>query len=331
MTQADARIGACINMGNQLEAPNEGDWGRAIRQSDFTDIAAKGFKTIRLPVRWSNHASRTAPYTIDAAFMTRVKTVVDQAQAANLRVILNVHHYDESGANVFQNPTGERARLAGIWKQIAEEFKDKSNNMLWFELLNEPHMNLNHTNLLATLQPSLDEIRKTNATRPVVIGGEFYSGVGSLNGGSGPNFTGLPLPIPNDPYIIATFHYYDPYNFTHQGAPWLQPNAPSAPRDLTQNEKDQITRDAQKVRDFMTRTGRPVFLGEYGVLEASGPDFNNLTTIPEAKRAEYYRLARTAFEGVDVDGCAWSYTNTFSVRRNSDDVWFDEILRAVGL
>ncbi|NJM50671.1 MAG: glycoside hydrolase family 5 protein [Sphingomonadales bacterium] len=321
MTQADAKIGACINMGNQLEAPNEGDWGRGIRASDFTDIAAKGFKTIRLPVRWSNHASRTAPYTIDAAFMARVKTVVDQAHAANLRVILNVHHYDESSGSIFQNPAGERDRFTGLWKQISEEFKGKDNNMLWFELLNEPHQNLTHANLLATLEPSLAEIRKSNPTRPVVIGGENYSNV----------YTLASLPIPNDPYIIATFHYYDPFNFTHQGAPWLQPGAPAAPRDLTQAEKNQITADAQRASDFITSKGRPVFLGEFGVLEASGPDFNNLTAIPIEKRAEYYRLVRTAFEAKNIDGCSWSYTNTFSIRRNNDDVWYNEILTALGL
>src|SRR5690242_142379 len=47
LTQADARIGECVNMGNMLEAPNEGDWGRAIVDSDFADIKAKGFATVR--------------------------------------------------------------------------------------------------------------------------------------------------------------------------------------------------------------------------------------------------------------------------------------------
>ncbi|RYY33102.1 MAG: glycoside hydrolase family 5 protein, partial [Sphingomonadales bacterium] len=50
-------------MGNHLEAPNEGDWGRAIVDGDFAIIKAAGFDTIRLPVRWSAHALAGAPYT----------------------------------------------------------------------------------------------------------------------------------------------------------------------------------------------------------------------------------------------------------------------------
>jgi endoglucanase len=82
LTQADARIGECMKMGNMLEAPNEGDWGRAIVDVDFTDIKAQGFAIVRLPVRFSNHALTTPPYTIEGALMDRVERVVDTARAA---------------------------------------------------------------------------------------------------------------------------------------------------------------------------------------------------------------------------------------------------------
>ena len=69
-------VGKCVNMGNMLEAPNEGDWGRAIQDSDMTIIRAAGFDTIRLPVRWSAHALAAAPYTLDAVFLARKSLVV---------------------------------------------------------------------------------------------------------------------------------------------------------------------------------------------------------------------------------------------------------------
>jgi len=48
-------VGACINMGNSLEPPQELGWGgKKIDAADFARIKDAGFKTIRLPVRWYN-------------------------------------------------------------------------------------------------------------------------------------------------------------------------------------------------------------------------------------------------------------------------------------
>ena len=48
-------VGACINMGNQLEAMNEtAHGGAAIEAADFKRIRAAGFTTVRIPVRWSD-------------------------------------------------------------------------------------------------------------------------------------------------------------------------------------------------------------------------------------------------------------------------------------
>jgi hypothetical protein len=45
-------------MGNHLEAPNEGDWGRAIVDGDFAEIAARGFET---PISTRASSSRAGP------------------------------------------------------------------------------------------------------------------------------------------------------------------------------------------------------------------------------------------------------------------------------
>jgi endoglucanase len=67
-----AAIGRGVNFGNMLDAPTEGAWGLTVT-SDFIDKAsAAGFTSVRVPVRWSNHASANAPFTIDGAFMNRV-------------------------------------------------------------------------------------------------------------------------------------------------------------------------------------------------------------------------------------------------------------------
>ncbi|HEY6813939.1 MAG TPA: glycoside hydrolase family 5 protein [Croceibacterium sp.] len=310
LTQANTRIGACLNMGNHLEAPNEGDWGRAIAADDFTEIAARGFQTVRLPVRFSNHAATTPPYAIEPAFMARVEQVVDSARAAGLRVILDLHHYDDPQGSVFADPAGQTARLAGLWKQIAERFRSKD-AQVWFELLNEPHDRLTHANLRTVLEPALSEVRATNPTRPVVIGGEAWSGIGSL----------ATLPLPDDAYLVATFHYYDPFAFTHQGAPWVTPLQPAGRTFPSGTDSADLAANVRKAQDFIARTGRPLFLGEYGAYEG----------IPLAQRVTYYGAVHDAFAAAGVDGCAWAYTNTMPLRDPGTGAWIAQLLDAVGL
>ena len=56
-----------------------------------TGINKGGYKTIRIPVTWSNHLTDTN-YTIDPDWMARVKEIVDWAYDAGYYVILNEHH-----------------------------------------------------------------------------------------------------------------------------------------------------------------------------------------------------------------------------------------------
>lgn len=53
---ANARIGRAINLGNGLEAPNEGAWGLYLKEQYFVDIAEAGFDSVRIPIRWSAYA-----------------------------------------------------------------------------------------------------------------------------------------------------------------------------------------------------------------------------------------------------------------------------------
>jgi len=123
-----------INLGNMLEAPNEGDWGLRVQEEYCDLIQAAGFDFIRLPVRWNTHAEKSEPYTIDPAFFSRVDQVVDWALERDLTIIIDFHHYEE----MMSDPRGNKERYLAIWQQVAEHYKDYSSNVL-FELLNEPN------------------------------------------------------------------------------------------------------------------------------------------------------------------------------------------------
>src|SRR6266404_2654247 len=118
---ANRRLGRGINIGNALEAPQEGAWGVTLKAEYFQAIKKAGFDTVRLPIKWSAHAGADAPYMIDPKFAERVDWAVDQALTNQLNIILNVHHYSEMDAD----PDRHLPRLVGLWEQIAARYKDR--------------------------------------------------------------------------------------------------------------------------------------------------------------------------------------------------------------
>ena len=196
-----------INLGNRLEAPMEGDWGGVIRAEDFAFIAKRGFDHVRIPVRFSGHALPAAPFTIDAAFFSRVDTVLDQATAAGLAVVLDLHAYDELAANV----AAETPRFLGLWAQIASRYEGRPDTLA-FELLNEPYNQLDAAwNELAA--SALQIIRPTNPKRLVIVDAVFWADPTKL----------ALLRLPNDANIMASIHFYEPKLFTFQGMEWMGP------------------------------------------------------------------------------------------------------------
>jgi len=198
-------LGRGMNFGNALEAPKEGDWGLKLEAEYFKHIRDAGFQSIRVPVKWSAHAAKDAPYAIDAEFFKRIDWVLDQAEANKLNVVLNCHHYDEMN----KEPDNHLPRLISLWEQIAKRYKDRPASVV-FELLNEPQDKLVDDKWNSVIPPVMKTVRATNPTRPVIVGPPFWNGIWALP----------KLKLPDDPFLILTVHYYDPYKFTHQGAPW---------------------------------------------------------------------------------------------------------------
>lgn len=303
-------VGTCINMGNMLEAPEEGSWGgKRIDAEDFARIKAAGFDTVRIPVRWHNMSSQTPPYAVVPAWMDRVQEVVDLALAADLNVILNSHHFDP----IHEDPLAVSAWHGAVWKQIADRFAGYPDETLWFELENEPHKNFDHSNLLETLEPAYKAVRAKHPTRAIIYGGENWSGIDSL----------ATLPMPDDPNVHPTFHYYDPFAFTHQGATWVGPDAPPVGRTFpSEADRAQLAKDVEKIRTYIGRTGKTPFMGESGAID--GP-------IATADRATYHRTVREAFAATGIGICVWAYANTFPFWNSEDDQWLPGMRAALGL
>ncbi|GAA5184714.1 glycoside hydrolase family 5 protein [Niveibacterium umoris] len=295
---AAASIGRGVNFGNMLEAPTEGAWGISVTD-DFIDKAwAAGFRSVRLPVRWSNHASAEAPYTIDAAFMARVESVVDKLLAKGFVVVLNMHHYRQLDGDALDS--GELAvasaaldvRFVMLWEQIAARFQTRSEQLL-LELYNEPHGRLNGEPWNVLAARALGVVRKSNPQRVVVIGPTHWNNASDL----------AQLKMPNDANLIATVHNYEPFDFTHQGAEWISPPKPTGVTCCSSGQLSAMTLPLDTASAWSARTRYPVFVGEFGAYSKAD----------EASRIRFNRAMRTAMEARGMSWTYWEFASGFGV------------------
>jgi hypothetical protein len=187
--------------------------GLTVQPDFFLRVAEAGFDHIRLPVSWTYHADLEAPYLVDETFFERVDEILEMAEAIGVQVILNDHHHDSLDAD----PPAESARFLAIWNQIATRYADRG-DWLHFEILNEPHGVFSELpELWNELQAdALAVIRQTNPTRKILIEPVGYSSISRLD----------EMVVPDDPNLITSVHFYEPFPFTHQGATWASPTPP---------------------------------------------------------------------------------------------------------
>jgi len=239
-------LGRGINLGNALEAPVEGAWGIRLEEEFFAIIAEAGFDSVRIPIRWSAHALKEPPYTIDDEFFARVDWAIDQATENGLAAIINMHHYDE----IFQEPAKHRERFLAMWQQISEHYQDAPGTVA-FEFLNEPHAALTDSIWNELAAETLALVRQTNPTRTVIMGPTNWNGIDALT----------KFVIPDDPYLIVTVHYYSPFQFTHQGADWVSGSYPWLGREWPGSPiaPQMIEMDFEKATTWASERGVPLF------------------------------------------------------------------------
>jgi endoglucanase len=286
---ATKKLGRGINLGNALDAPTEGTWGVTLKPEYFEAIKEAGFDTVRLPVKWSAHAKTEAPYSIDPDFAGRVDWAIERALANGLSIIVNVHHYGEMDTS----PDKHLPRLIGVWEQIAARYKDRPAGV-YFELLNEPHQELVGAKWNAAIPQVLRAVRKTNPTRPVIVGPGEWNAIRALGM--------LELPE-SDRNLIVTVHFYEPFEFTHQGASWVKGADKWKGRKWTGTDAEQaaIRKQFDKAAEWAKKHDRPIFLGEFGAFQAADMD----------SRARWTRFVVREAEKLGFSWCYWEFCSGF--------------------
>ncbi|TWT85627.1 Endoglucanase A precursor [Posidoniimonas polymericola] len=294
------------NLGNTLEPPSgEGSWAPAATQQMINAAADAGFNTIRLPVAWDSHANQST-HQINAAWMTRVKEVVDWCIDADLTVVLNTHWdggWLENNIGAAVNPTID-AKMASYWTQIATTFADYDERLL-FAAANEPNVDnaAQMTTLTHYYQTFVDAVRGqggANADRWLVVQGP-RTDISKTDQ--------LMNTLPTDPTegrLAIEVHYYDPWQFAglDQDENWgdmfyfwgEEHRSTTLPgRNATHSQEAHLAAQFQKMNAKFVSQGVPVILGEFSAMNRTGnPDL-------VGEELELHLAAREAYHKLIVD------------------------------
>ncbi|MEX3617594.1 cellulase family glycosylhydrolase [Paenibacillus glucanolyticus] len=289
------------NLGNSLDSvgSDETAWGNPrITKALIDQIAAQGYKSIRIPVTWNNQIGSAPNYTINASYMNRVQEVVDWALDANLYVMINVHHDSWLWISHMENNRNEVvAKYNAVWTQIANRFKNHSSKLM-FESVNEPRFSDGGTTSETKAFQMLDELNVSfhrivrssgaqNAVRPLVLStleasptqtrmNELYNTMTKLN----------------DSNLIATVHYYGFWPFSVNIAGYTRFETD------TRNDIDQTFNNVYNT--FIAR-GIPVILGEYGLL---GFD-QNTGVIEQGEKLKFFEYLTYYLKQKNITHMLW--------------------------
>ena len=321
------------NLGNTLDAHNgqrvtdpkvsEIMWGQPVTTPELMQMMKEvGFGAIRVPVTWYPHMDGNNK--VDAAWMKRVHEIVDYVISTGMYCILNVHH--DTGADSDNTKSWlkadqtvynqQKARYEYLWQQIAEEFKDYGERLL-FESYNEMLDTYNswcfasfaapgqynasvatsaYNAINSYAQSFVNTVRATggnNAKRNLIV--NTYgacNGSGTWNSHLQDPLKQMKLPTDiTEGHIIFQVHAY--------------PNVVDLSSAM--KEVDQIFRD---LNTYLVQKGAPVVIGEWGT--SNGNDYierrSNVLSFAKyfVEQAKAYNYAPFFWMGLS-DGTARSF------------------------
>ena len=307
----------------------------AKREKMFAEIAKSGFKTVRIPIDFGAWASINAPYHWENEEGLKIAdSFVKWATANDLNAIIDLHHTEFDG-KVAGAATNER--IVWLWKEIAARYKNTNPDKVFFELRNEPH-DIKAEEWRAQAEEIIKAIRPIVPNHTLIVGFHDWNSRAAL-------IDSKPF---TDANIIYTFHYYDPFLFTHQGATWSSPGlaemksvpfpfdakrlikTPDAVRGKweegliknyeTDSSAEKIFADLQAAKDWSVKNKVPIFVGEFG-------SYNKNPTIED--RCRHAATVYSALGKLDIPSAWWEWDGGFNMFDKGTDRIADCMRKAI--
>jgi endoglucanase len=284
-----------------------------IKAQDFVLLKKLGFKSVRLPVAFTYFESEHVPVE---KVLTCIDEIVKQCHLNGLKLIIDYHYGQLNDDNYLT----ETPRIINTWLILTKRYANTSCNDVFFELYNEPpHMDPKIWKDAA--YNIITAIRKMDKHRTLIVGASNFNSIYELS-----RFVRLA-----DENIIYTFHFYEPFFFTHQGAEWIGDQVattgvpfpynaekfptlnPKAKNTWGETNYYQYQHDGNEqslidkltiVKNWASKYNVPVICGEYGV-------YNKYAD--QDSRCRYVKAMKKTLKTLNIPGLIWAYNDTFSI------------------
>ncbi len=295
-------------------------------EADFACFKSMGIEVIRLPIHFDLVME---PYTtgkISDIILEKLDQVCDWAEKYQIYLIIDNHSLStEEYADVPPSAKQYKEHLEAVWSQVAPRYKDRSQYII-YELMNEPKDKGDIVTKWIKIQQEIIElIRGYDPERDIVVTGTDFSNIDTL----------VKMKPYSDPHLIYTFHFYEPFHFTHQGVYWMDKtikalkdipfpyNKSRFPKlqgdaavltDYFQNQYKQegtakyINSRIKKVADWAKKNKTRVLCGELGVTVWTNP----------TDRLEWIKTTVAALNSNNIPYCTWGMDDSFGLLKSDD-------------
>lgn len=290
------------------------------KKPDFEQAKSLGVDIIRLPIRFYKMTGDAPEYKIKSDFWEKLDYALNLAEEVGVNIIIDNHSY--FGYNTFPKAYGE-AQMTKVWEQVAQHCKDRRLNV-YYELMNEPDGQYLKENWPEMQGRMIKAIRAIDSKHYIIVSATSTPALKDL-------------PDYNDDKLIYTFHMYDPFLFTHQGAaktsilnarnipfPYDSKNMPECPESITDpslytnysktSTEEYIKNNLNNWLAFAKEKNIKLFCGEFGVL---------MTYANNDQRCSWYKMVREYLEENNIAWTMWDYHSSFGLFTKGSDERFE--------
>ena len=291
-------------------------------RADVEFIAGLGYDHIRIPIDEEQMFTEDGQKEPEAFAL--LHNALAWCEEFNLRAVVDLHilrsHYFNADEKpLFTDPKAQE-QFYECWRQISGELKKYSVDKIAYEPMNEPVADEPEVwNVI--LNRCVEVIRELEPRRTIIMGSNRWQSFSTVKD----------LRVPeNDPNIIISFHYYEPFLLTHYQASWTHlrdlaeipvhyPGQLIADADMEAAGKhanagkamfniDVIEKHFMQVIEVAKKYNLKMYCGEYGVINGA----------PHDDKIRWYKDLYTLFERHGIARANWDYKGGFGIIRNGE-------------
>ncbi|HWS89591.1 MAG TPA: cellulase family glycosylhydrolase [Pyrinomonadaceae bacterium] len=293
---------------------------------DIELIRGLGFDHVRFTVEPAPLFNEARPAELNQTYLKHLDAALDMLLGSGLAVVFDLHPSDEFKLRM---RTDDRfvAAFADFWRALARHLSARDPERLFLEIVNEPMVE-DAYRWMGIQAKAAAAIREGAPRHTIVATGPRWSSVEEL----------LRIEPLADRNVIYNFHFYEPHNFTHQGATWgagvwphlkgvpypgspervaplvaaaVREDARAVLKDYGEQRWDasRVEREIAQAAEWARRRGVPLTCNEFGVYRAYSP-------APD--RLRWIRDVREVLERHGIGWAMWDYAGGFGVAVRKD-------------